>query len=122
MGCSRIGGIISLVFGSLMLIDSPAPELQLSLSLILSVVLGFTAIAAFLVRLALASQRAAPVTGVEGLIGETGYALEPIVPGAPGRVRVHGEIWSAIADEPIASGDRVTVTNVNGLTLTVRKE
>jgi membrane-bound serine protease (ClpP class) len=121
-GLLTIAGIVSLVFGSLMLIDSPAPELQLSLSLVLSVVLGFSAIAAFLVRLALTSQRAAPVTGAEGLVGETGYVLEPIVPGTPGRVRAHGESWSAIAGEPIASGDRVTVTNVNGLTLTVRKE
>src|SRR5688572_14053050 len=121
-GLLTIAGIFSLVFGSLMLIDSPAPELQLNLSLVLSVVIGFTAIAAFLVRLALTSQRAAPVTGAEGLVGETGYVLEPIVPGAPGRVRAHGESWSAIASEPIASGDRVTVTNVNGLTLTVRKE
>jgi membrane-bound serine protease (ClpP class) len=121
-GLLTVAGIISLVFGSLMLIDSPAPELQLSLSLILSVVLGFTAIAAFLVRLALTSQRAATVTGAEGIVGETGYALEPIAPGAPGRVRTHGESWSAIAGEPIASGDRVKVTNVNGLTLTVRKE
>ena len=121
-GLLSIGGIISLIFGSLMLIDSPAPELQLGLGLILSVVLGFTAIAAFLVRLAVASQRAAPVTGVEGLMGETGHAVESIGPGTPGRVRVHGEIWNAVSNEPIASGDRVTVTNVNGLTLTVRKE
>jgi membrane-bound serine protease (ClpP class) len=121
-GLLSIGGIISLIFGSLMLIDSPAPELQLSLGLILSVVLGFSAIAAFLVRLALASQRSVPVTGVEGLIGETGYAIEPIVPGTPGRVRVHGEIWNAGASEAIASGDRITVTNVSGLTVTVRKE
>ena len=98
-GLLTIAGIISLIFGSLMLIDSPAPELQLSLGLILSVVLGFTAIAAFLVRLALQSQRAAPVTGVEGLIGETGHALEPIAPGTPGRVRVHGESWSAVAND-----------------------
>ncbi len=56
-GLLTIGGIISLIFGSLMLIDSPAPELQLSFGLVLSVVLGFTAIAAFLVRLALAAQR-----------------------------------------------------------------
>ena len=121
-GLLTVAGIISLIFGSLMLIDSPAPELQLSLGLILSVVLGFTAIAAFLVRLALTSQRTAPVTGVEGLIGETGHALEPIVPGTPGRIRVHGEIWNAVANETIASGDRTTVTNVHGLTLTVRKE
>lgn len=121
-GLLTIAGIISLLFGSLMLIDSPAPELQLSITLVLSVVLGFTAIAAFLVRLALASQRAAPVTGAEGLIGETGYVLEPIAPGTPGRVRAHGESWSAVAGEPIAAGDRVTVTNIRGLTLTVRKE
>jgi membrane-bound serine protease (ClpP class) len=87
-----------------------------------SVVVGFTAISAFLVRLALTSQRAVPVTGVEGLIGESGVALEPIAPAGAGRVRVHGEIWSARADEPIAIGDRVRTTRVNGLTLTVRKE
>ena len=80
-GLLTVGGIISLIFGSLMLIDSPAPELQLSLALVVSVVLGFTAIAAFLVRLALASQRGAPVTGAEGLIGERGLAIEPLAPG-----------------------------------------
>jgi membrane-bound serine protease (ClpP class) len=121
-GLLTIGGIISLVFGSLMLIDSPAPELQLSLSLVLSVVVGFTAIAAFLVRLALKAQKTTPVTGAEGLIGETARALEPIAPGVPGRVHVHGEIWNAIANDAIASGDRATVTSVHGLTLTVRKE
>jgi membrane-bound serine protease (ClpP class) len=121
-GLLAIGGIISMIFGSLMLIDSPAPELQLSIPLVLSVVLGFTAIAAFLVRLALTSQRGAPVSGAEGLIGEVGQALEPFGPAATGRVRVHGEIWNAIANEPIASGDRMIVTHVNGLTLTVRKE
>ena len=120
-GLLTVGGIISLIFGSLMLIDSPAPELQLSLALVMSVVLGFTAIAAFLVRLALQSRRVAPVTGVDGLIGEGGIALEPIVPGVPGRVRVHGEIWTALAHEPIASGERTTVTSIDGLTLTVRR-
>ena len=121
-GLLTIGGVISLIFGSLMLIDSPAPELQVSLALVLSVVLGFTAIAAFLVRLAIRSQRAATVTGAEGLIGESGVALESIAAGSSGRVRVHGEIWSAYADEPIAIGDRVKTTNVDGLVLTVRKE
>ena len=121
-GLLTIGGIVSLVFGSLMLIDSPAPELQLSLGLVLSVVLGFTAIAAFLVRLALASQKTAPVTGAEGLVGDVGEALTPIAPGAPGRVRAHGEIWNATANEPVVAGARVIVAGVHGLTLTVRKE
>jgi membrane-bound serine protease (ClpP class) len=121
-GLLTAGGLVSLIFGSLMLIDSPAPELQVSFTLVLSVVLGFTAIAAFLVRLAVQAQRMVPVTGVAGMINEAGEALTAIEPGHPGRVSTHGEIWRAIADEPIAPGDRVRVTHVESLTLTVRKE
>ncbi|RPI55319.1 MAG: nodulation protein NfeD [Acidobacteria bacterium] len=121
-GLLTVGGIIALIFGSLMLIDSPAPELQLNPALVVSTVVGFTAIAGFLVRLAVAAQRTAPVSGAEGLVGERGEVLTPIAPGAPGSVRVHGEIWNAVASEPVSSGVRVIVTNLNGLTLTVRKE
>ncbi len=121
-GLLTIGGVVSLIFGSLMLVDSPVPELQLNVGLVVSVVVGFTAIAAFLVRLAVASQKTAPITGAEGLVGETGEALTPMAAGATGRLRVHGEVWNATANEPIVSGDRVVVTSVNGLMLTVRKE
>jgi membrane-bound serine protease (ClpP class) len=120
-GLLTAGGLLALVFGSLMLIDSPAPELQLSVGLVVSVVLGFTAIAAFLVRLALSARKLAPVTGPEGLLGETGQALTRIAPDSMGQARVHGEIWNATASEPIDRGARVVVLNVSGLTLTVRK-
>jgi membrane-bound serine protease (ClpP class) len=120
-GLLTVGGLLSLIFGSLMLIDSPAPELQLNIGLVVSVVLGFTAIAAFLVRLALSARKLAPVTGAEGLVGEAGQALTVIAPESIGQARVHGEIWNATAGESIASGARVVVTHVSGLTLTVRK-
>ena len=121
-GLLTIGGVVSLIFGSLMLVDTPVPELQLNVGLVVSVVVGFTAIAGFLVRLAVASQKTVPITGAEGLVGEAGEALTPMAAGAVGRLRVHGEVWNATANEPIGSGDRVVVTRVNGLTLTVRKE
>ena len=121
-GLLTVGGVLSLIFGSMMLIDSPAPELQLSLSLVIASVIGFTAIAVFLVRLGLKAQRAAPVTGIEGMLSDTGEALSPIEPGQPGTVRIHGEVWRAVSDEHIARGDRVRVAHVEGLTLTVRKE
>ena len=38
-GLLAVGGIVSLLFGSLMLIDSPLPELQIGLRLILPIVL-----------------------------------------------------------------------------------
>jgi membrane-bound serine protease (ClpP class) len=121
-GLLTAGGVVSLIFGSMMLFDSTSPELQLSLSVVVPVVLGFTAIAAFLVQLGLAAQRRPAVTGVEGMINETGEAMTSIEPGTAGRVRVHGEIWSAISNQPIVAGERVRVASLDGLTLTVRKE
>jgi len=98
------------------------PELQLSLRFVLPIVLGLAGIAVFLVRLAVASQRLHPVTGVAGMVGQVGRALTAIEPGKAGRVATHGEIWRATALESIAEGDRLRITDVDGLTVTVRKE
>lgn len=121
-GLLTAGGLVSLVFGSMILIDSPAPDLRLDLRLVLAVVVGFGGIALLLVRLGLAAQRQPPVTGAGSMVGQTGHTLTPIEPGTVGRVATHGEIWRATADEPIAEGTRVRITGVDGLTLTVRKE
>ena len=121
-GLLTVGGVISLLFGSMILVDSSAPELQLSLAVVLPVVLGLSAIAVFLVRLAVAAQRRRAVTGTAGMIDEVGEALSAIEPGGTGRVATHGEIWWATAEGSIAKGDQVRVTAVNGLKLTVRKE
>lgn len=120
-GVLAIGGITSLIFGSLMLMDSPVPELRLGLTIVLPVSLGLSAIVLFLVNLAVQSQRRRAVTGEAGMIGETGQALTAIAPGSAGRVSAHGEIWNATAEEPIAEGDEVAVTAVHGLKLTVRR-
>jgi len=119
-GLLTTGGLASLTFGSMILMDSSVPELQLSLRLVLPVVLGVGSIAVFLARVAVVSQRRRPSTGVERMIGEAGLALTAIGSGRTGRVATHGEIWTAIAMEPIAEGNPVCVTNVDGLTLTVR--
>jgi membrane-bound serine protease (ClpP class) len=121
-GLLTVGGVISLLFGSMILVDSSAPELQLSLAVVLPVVLGLSAITAFLVRLAVAAQRRRAVTGAAGMIDEVGEALSAIEPGGTGRVATHGEIWWATAEDSVAKGDQVRVTAVNGLKLTVRKE
>jgi membrane-bound serine protease (ClpP class) len=120
-GLLTAGGLASLLFGSMILMDSSAPELQVSLRLVLPMVLGVASIAVFLTRLAVTSQRQPAVTGVAAMVGERGRALTPILPGEIGRVSTHGEIWTATASEPIAAGDAVSVTQVEGLRLTVRK-
>jgi membrane-bound serine protease (ClpP class) len=120
-GVLSVGGIVSLFFGSMMLMDSKAPELQISLSVILPVVAGLSAIIIGLVKLGLSAQRSRPTTGDAGMIGEPGRALGPIAPGRPGRVATHGEIWSAKSEDTIIEGDEVFVTLVEGLTVHVSK-
>jgi membrane-bound serine protease (ClpP class) len=118
-GLLGVGGVLSLFFGSILLIDSPLPEFRVGLRLIIPVTLAISAILVFLVQLAVRAQRLPPTTGEAGLVGSTGRALTSIEPGGTGRVRTHGEIWSATASEPITAGGPVRVTGVNGLLLTV---
>jgi membrane-bound serine protease (ClpP class) len=119
-GLLAIGGITSLLFGSLMLIDSPLPEMQIGLRMILPITLSLAGIILFLVRLGLLAQRAPAVTGESGMLHSTAEALTSITPGGVGRVSTHGEIWTATSPEPIHAGDRVVVTEVKGLLLTVK--
>ena len=121
-GVLSAGGVISLLFGSMILMDSSAPELQVSLNVIIPVVVGVSAVLIFLVRLAVASQRRRSVTGPSGMIDGKGVALAAFSPGTAGRVATHGEIWRAVADEAVAEGDTVRITAVDGLTLTVRRD
>lgn len=122
-GLLTLAGVVCLVFGSLMLIDDAGvPELRLSLGVVLPVVIGFTSIGAILVRLGVAAQRRNPVTGVNGLVDESGDVLTAIEPAAPGSISAHGEIWRAQSDTAIPVGARVRIVSVDGLTLTVRRE
>jgi membrane-bound serine protease (ClpP class) len=118
-GLLAVGGVISLFLGSMMLIDSPQPELQIGLRFIVPVTLGIAGILLFLVTLAVNAQRARPVTGASAMLGEIGYALTAIDSGGSGTIRTRGEIWTADADERIEPGSPVRVTAVNGLRLRV---
>ncbi len=120
-GGLAVGGIASLLIGSLLLIDSPLPEMQIGLRMILPVVVSLSAILLVLVTLGVRAQRAPAVSGESGMLQSTGDALTAIEPGGIGRVSTHGEIWTATAVEPIHAGDRVAVVGIKGLLLTVRR-
>jgi membrane-bound serine protease (ClpP class) len=121
-GVLAAGGVVSMVLGLVMLIDSPAPELQLGWPFILSTMLALSAIVTFLARLAVRAQLRRSVTGVAGMLDECGEVIEAIGPAGSGRVATHGEIWSAIAGQPISQGARVRVVGIDGMTLTVSPE
>ncbi|MCX7793743.1 MAG: nodulation protein NfeD [Thermodesulfovibrionales bacterium] len=118
-GILTIGGIISMIIGSIMLFESPAPFFKLSLYVILPAVIITALFFIITFGLAFKAWKRKPVTGAEGIVGLEGIARTDIKD--DGMVYVRGEIWSAMSDEPIKSGERVRVEAVSGLKLKVRK-
>ena len=116
-GVLTMGGIALLTLGGLLLVDSPIPEMRVHLwtALAISVPLGF--ITAFLMTIAVRARRNKVVTGVQGLVGETGVAQTSL--GPQGKVFVHGELWDAVSSVTVPAGQLVVIRRVDGLTLQV---
>jgi len=119
-GILAIGGIISMIIGSLMLFESPSPFMKLSLAIILPAVVVSTLFFTLTISLAVKAHKRKPVTGAEGLKGEIGIATTDIT-ADNGAIKIHGEIWAACSDEPVTKGERVIVDSVSGLQVKVRK-
>ena len=119
-GMLAVGGIAAMIIGSLMLIKAPIAELRPSLRFVLPVVIGVSAIVLFLLTLVFKAHRRRSFSGREGMIGETGTARTDLAPA--GMVFVHGELWEAVAEEPVRAGEKVKVIEVlEGLKIRVGK-
>jgi membrane-bound serine protease (ClpP class) len=117
-GLLAAGGLISLVIGSLMLFKTTDAALEVSLTLIATLTVLTAAVVGLLLFMAIRAQRLPVQTGREGLLQELGVARTPIDP--RGKVLIHGEIWDAVADEPVRAGETVQVLGMRNLTLAVR--
>jgi len=117
-GLLTIGGIISMIIGSIMLFESPQPFFRLSLSVIIPAVILTALFFGLTITLAVKAYRRRPKTGAEGLIGLEGKAKTDVH--KEGLVFVHGEIWKAWSEEPIKAGEKIIVESVEDLKLKVR--
>ncbi|MCK4508466.1 MAG: nodulation protein NfeD [Desulfuromonadales bacterium] len=118
-GMLTVGGLIALSFGSLILVDSPEPYLQISRAVIAATVAvcgGFISLVLiFVVRV----QKSRFISGLEGMVGEHGQAVTALAP--RGRVYVHGEYWDAHSEQPIAEGSEIEIVHAeSNLKLLVR--
>lgn len=119
-GLLAVGGIISLFLGSLMLIESPADYMRISLSVIIPAVIVSAAFFIFAITMAIRARMRKPTTGMEGLVGEIGVASTDIKP--EGKIIIRGEFWNAFSEEPIEKGEKVEVISVKNLKLQVKKK
>lgn len=116
-GVLGVGGIVIMVLGALMLVDSPIPEMRVKLLTALAVSLPLGIITIFLMSVAIRARHNKVMTGKEGLIGEVGVVQAPFTP--KGKVFVHGELWEAVGPGEVGVGQNVVVRNVRDLTLEV---
>jgi membrane-bound serine protease (ClpP class) len=118
-GILGIGGIISMIFGSMMLFNSTIPGLKPDLSIVIPVSIIFGILFFFFLYISLKAHTHKVSTGAEGLVGTEGEAITDISP--KGKVFIQGEIWDAHSAIPIPKGASVKVVKVSGLKVEVEQ-
>jgi membrane-bound serine protease (ClpP class) len=120
-GIPSIAGVISLIIGSFLLINTDAPYLRVATSLIISVAVVVSGFLFIVVRAVYKAHRVRPVTGMDGIIDGTATVSSTLKP--EGQVKISGEIWSAVSDtgKNIKKGKKVRIKSIDGLTLTVKE-
>jgi len=119
-GMLGLGGTAAFVFGSILLLDMDVPGYGISWTLIGSLALLSAGFFLFVMSMLMRSRHRPVVTGKEEMIGSTGHVID--WNGRFGRVRVHGEIWSAKSNKSLDPGRAVEVRAIEGLTLIVQPE
>lgn len=116
-GILGIGGITAFVIGSVILMDSDLPGFGISRSLIAITTLFTAGILMVILKMAVDTLHQSPVSGREGMLGAEGECLE--TDGKQITVYVHSERWNARSSLPVTPGQRVRVTGMTGLILSV---
>ena len=106
-GALAIAGIVCLMFGTLTLVAAPIPQMAVNPWVAIAVSAGFGGITVFLVRLAVRARRRKVRLGADALVGSSASAMELLNP--EGHVLVEGEIWLAVANQPVTAGAKLRV-------------
>jgi len=108
-GVLAIAGILCLTFGTLTLVAAPVPEMGVTPWVAFAVSAGFGGITIFLVRLVVRARRRKALIGADAMVGCRAIAMEPLAP--EGHVLVEGEIWRAVAGDPLPKGAYLRVVS-----------
>jgi membrane-bound serine protease (ClpP class) len=120
-GVLGLGGVVALVLGSLLLVDTSRSDITVRHDVIYGAAGALAVIILATGFLALRERWRPAKTGQEGLVGEVGVVRSPVGPATVGMVLVHGELWHARGDEEIPAGTRVRVERVSGLEVKVQR-
>ena len=117
-GILGIGGVVSFVFGSLILFDEKTLGVDISLSLIIAFALVSTAIFIYLLRIIIQERKQKAKTGIDEMIGSVAKVIKK--KNDIYKVEIHSEVWNAKSKEEIQVGKEVIVESIDGLVLQIK--
>jgi len=118
-GLLGFGGLASLLFGSLFLLDESQTDLRISRVMIFLTV-GLVALISLVIgRLLVRSFKVPRRSSQSNIIGQIALVKDPISPGVGGTVMLNGELWKAEGNISAGAGEGVEVVDVQGLLLKV---
>jgi len=118
-GVLGIGGVVAFVVGSVILMDTDSEAFKIARPLIAAVAV-FSAISLVVViNMLMRARRRVLVSGLDAMLEETAVAQEDF--SEQGLVRVHGELWQAITEQPVRKGQSVPIKAIKGLKLLIGK-
>ncbi|MEZ4846365.1 MAG: NfeD family protein [Bdellovibrionota bacterium] len=120
-GLLTIGGLTLFITGALLLFDPSASDLHVPYSLIFSITAGVAIVAIIITVSVGRTLHQKETVGPAGMIGQRTKLIHSVAPNQEGKVFILGEYWNAIASESIEAGAEVEITDVNGLTVLVKK-
>jgi membrane-bound serine protease (ClpP class) len=118
-GVLTMGGVVSLILGSIMLFESPDPALRVSWSVLVPTVAIVSLFFIAVISIAVRAQMRKVLTGGEGMIDAEGETASEVFD--RGKVIIRGEYWEACSKTPIGKGRPVKVVRVNGLKIEVEE-
>ena len=118
-GMLTVGGVISLIMGSLLLFDTTDPALRISLQVLIPAVVVASAFFVFVIWLAIKAQLRKHFSGAEAMINTEAEAVTDIA--NEGEVFLKGEYWKATSEKPIKKGAKVKIIKLEGLSLSVEE-
>jgi membrane-bound serine protease (ClpP class) len=106
-------GVVALILGSIMLMDTDVPFMRISWTVLVPMSGFAVAMGVMAAVMAVRAQRRHPVSGEQGMIGARVTLETPLAP--EGRIFLAGETWRARAPGPVPAGSQVQVVGFEGL-------
>lgn len=116
-GVLGIGGIVAFIVGGLFLIDSDIPGFGIPISFLVALAIVSAGLLLAIGGFAVRARKRRVVSGAEEMLGVVGTVTSVDALGA--YAHIHGESWRVQGAGQLSPGDRVRVTALDGLTLTV---